>query len=348
MKSSDQPADLAKGPLPPQKDASSKARAEGRRLDFIIIGAQKSGTTSLYKYLQGHPELYLLPEKEAPFFNYDPSFDRGWDWFAREYFTNAPTEKLWGKATPGYMADARVPQRIAAVTPEAKLIVLLRNPIDRAYSHYRMQVKRDVEKRSFRECLEIKLRPEVLAQERLLPPGIELEGYFAMGEYGRILGKYLELFPRNQLLVLFTEDLEKDPRGVLRRVLRFLKVAEYFVPANIGKRYHVGGTQKRIAWTQDEIMHHRLFQFFVKRLPASYQKPFLRRFFFWFKIWNTRPDPAGRQMPTEIRERLREFYAEDMQRLNQLLDSPVPWEEFQSCNYGAGGQTVNLEQKVTA
>src|SRR4051794_29068427 len=85
--------------LPDQIGSSQMEHDGAKRMDFIIIGAQKSGTTSLYKYLQGHPELYLLPEKEAPFFNYDPSFDRGWDWYCKEFFTKAPREKLWGKAT---------------------------------------------------------------------------------------------------------------------------------------------------------------------------------------------------------------------------------------------------------
>src|SRR4051794_6700075 len=99
-------------------DLSEPGRAEakrsdaGRTLDFIIIGAQKSGTTSLYKYLQPHPSIYMLPEKEAPFFSAEALYSRGWEWYRQEFFSQAPPERIWGKATPMYMANLQVPERI--------------------------------------------------------------------------------------------------------------------------------------------------------------------------------------------------------------------------------------------
>ncbi|MDB6019866.1 MAG: sulfotransferase [Pedosphaera sp.] len=327
-------SDSQRGSLAPTPDLPRRASAtrEGnqkvRPLDFVIIGAQKSGTTSLYRYLQWHPSIYLLPEKEAPFFNLDAAYLRGWEWYCQEFFGGAPEGKLWAKATPSYMADQRVPQRLHQAMPATKLIALLRNPVDRAFSHYRMAVKRGLEKRSFAESVIDQLQPASLARDRLLPVGIEQQGYLVMGEYSRILGNYLERFSRNQLLVLFTEDLAAQPRYVIRRILRFLGIEETFEPPNLGKHYHVGGTARRVPFNAEDVSGNRWFNLFLGCFSAHQQKLLRRRFHFWFKVWNTRPDPAGGKMPPEIRRLLVCFYQDDITRLHQLLGGPVPWLDF--------------------
>jgi hypothetical protein len=299
--------------------------AARRNLDFIIIGAQKCGTTSLHKYLESHPELYLLPEKEVPYFSNEDYRSRGWDWYVKDFFAQAPPGKLWGKSTPAYMTSFEVPGRIQAQMPDAKLIALLRNPVDRAFSHYKMMVKRKRETRGFAEVVGEKLQPGNLRQDRLLPPGTEDDGYLTMGEYGRILEKYLQFFPRRQLLVLFTEDLERDSGAVLKRVLQFLNVDDAFVPANLGKHYHVGGTKRRIPVDEHALARHRFFRKALEFIPQHSRHLFERRFLFWFMIWNTRPDAASQKMPPEARKRLSEFYREDAARLAQMLKAPLPW-----------------------
>jgi hypothetical protein len=299
-----------------------------RSLDFIIIGAQKCGTTSLHKYLESHPQLYLLPEKEVPYFSNDEYRARGWEWYVKDFFAQAPPGKLWGKSTPAYMTSFEVPKRIHAQMPAVKLIALLRNPVDRAFSHYKMMVKRKKETRRFAEVVEEKLQPGQLERERLLPPGTEDKGYLTMGEYGRILEEYLQSFPRRQLLVLFTEDLEREPGLVLKRVLRFLDVNDDFVPANLGKHYHVGGTKRRIPVDEHALARHRYFRKALEFIPQASRHLFERRFLFWFMIWNTRPDAASQKMPPEVRKRLNEFYREDAARLAQMLKTPLPWQDF--------------------
>src|SRR5581483_11050016 len=128
----------------PRSEAASETK-----LDFLIIGAMKAGTTSLHRYLAGHPGLYLLPEKEVPYFCNEEYRARGWDWYAREFFSQAPPDKLRGKSTPQYMAREGMATRIHAEMPRVRLIALLRNPVERAYSQYKMEVKRAGEKRSF-------------------------------------------------------------------------------------------------------------------------------------------------------------------------------------------------------
>src|SRR5512134_2872554 len=106
-----------------------------KKLDFIIIGAQKAGTTALFRYLRRHPRIYMPLEKEIPFFSDDVLYARGWEQFARRYYGHAPPDRLWGKATPRYMIHPDCPSRIRATMPDTRLIALLRDPIERCISH---------------------------------------------------------------------------------------------------------------------------------------------------------------------------------------------------------------------
>ena len=160
------------------------------KLDFIIIGAQKAGTTSLFRYLNEHPNIYMPPGKENPFFSDNETFARGWAWYINEYYNEAPAERVWGKATPPYMTYPGVPGRIRRILPDVKLIALLRNPLERAYSHYRMCVLRNLETRSFEEAVSTLLEPETLEESRRNPS--ETNSYITSGEYGRILKTYYE------------------------------------------------------------------------------------------------------------------------------------------------------------
>jgi Sulfotransferase domain len=329
--------DIAEAKLPGKSPNASPSGLSvptqpGRKtkLDFMIIGAQKSGTTSLHKYLERHPRLYMLPEKEIPFFTNAEYCAKGWQWYSDSFFNEAPPEKLWGKSTPAYMTSLEVPRRIFNEMPHVKLIALLRNPIERAYSHYKMMVKRELEPRTFLEVLDEKLKAETVQRERLFPPGTEDVGYVAMGEYSLILEEYYKVFPREQLLVLFTDDLKRDPAGVLKRVMRFLGLDEDFSPPNLGKYYHVGGMKRRIPLAEADLARHPLFRKFLLILPQRLQFPFERRFLFWYMIWNTKPDPE-KGIPPGAYQRLARFYQEDVRKLSRLIGAKVPWPEFADC-----------------
>jgi hypothetical protein len=115
--------------------------------DFVVIGAAKSGTTALYHQLRHHHGLYLPPSKEAPFFTKDDVYRRGWEAHLAEPFTAAPPDLLWGTVTPRYR-DLGIPARMHEAMPDARLIALLREPVARVYSKYRLLVRRGRERRS--------------------------------------------------------------------------------------------------------------------------------------------------------------------------------------------------------
>ncbi|MGH9436648.1 MAG: sulfotransferase family protein, partial [Terriglobia bacterium] len=112
-----------------------------RRLNFFVIGAMKAGTTSLHYYLKEHPGLFLPIEKEIPFFAMDELYERGMDWYLDEFFSKAGTGQLLGTVSPPYMLNSKAAERIYRALPDVKLIALLRDPIDRAKSQYKMLVR---------------------------------------------------------------------------------------------------------------------------------------------------------------------------------------------------------------
>jgi hypothetical protein len=152
------------------------------RLDFIVIGAQRCGTTSLFEYMRGHPDLYIPPAKEVPYFSHVDYLEDWTDYIGR-LFGEAEEGRLWGTVTPQYMVGGLyrrnanpdgavgdpeiVPARIREQLPDARLIAILRDPVERAHSHYDWAVETGWEKRSFADAIGDLLKPE--ARVRLRP-----------------------------------------------------------------------------------------------------------------------------------------------------------------------------------
>jgi hypothetical protein len=241
--------------------------------DFIVIGAQKAGTTALHEYIRRHPEVSVPAGKEAPFYSHDSIWGAGWRPYVEKAFPFAPESTRWGVATPHYMLGSLyervngsasaaerperiVPGRIKQHAPGAKLVAILRDPVERAYSHYRMQVLRGTEHASFADAVDELLRPETLERSRCFPT--EETSYVSTGEYGRILAPYFELFGPEQVLVCFSGDLDREPGAVMRRVWSFLGVDADFVPDNLGQRYRVGGERKRAGWLDMDRLQNAL------------------------------------------------------------------------------------------
>jgi hypothetical protein len=209
-----------------------KATARVRPLpDFLILGAQKAGTTALYAYLRRHPQITGPSWKEVSFF--DRHYSRGEAWY-RGNFPNALRARgLVGEASPSYLFHPLAPERVAAMLPEARLIALVRNPVDRAFSHYQHEVALGREPLSFEDALaaeDERLRGE---EERMLADPTYFSHawwnhtYRARGRYAEQLERWLAVFPQERLLVLPSEDLLADPEASHGRVLEFLGAAPH-------------------------------------------------------------------------------------------------------------------------
>jgi Sulfotransferase domain len=209
--------------------------------DFLIIGTQRGGTTSLYKYLVRHPSLAHALTKELRFF--DLHYDRGIDWYRsrfpsrrhREQARRRGTNLVVGEASPDYMFHPHVPSRVAGLLPDVKLIVLLRNPVDRAYSHYWHQAKRGHEALSFEEAIdreEERLAGEldrVLADEHYVSYERHHHSYMTRGLYADQLAGWFKHFTLDQFLIERSEDFFADPARTFARVLDFLCLPSFEV-----------------------------------------------------------------------------------------------------------------------
>jgi len=330
-------------------------------LDFIVIGAQKAGTTSLFEYLKGHPELNLPPGKEAPYFSHDAEYAGGaggWEAYMRKLAMVDPACK-WGTITPHYMFGAlydaagrvvagadynerTVPLRIRERLPNVRLIAILRDPVERARSHYQMTLMNRQEQRPFDEAINELLHPDWLEQSRRYPE--EKTSYVTRGEYGRILAGYFDVFPREQILVVFTDELERNPAALLYRVQEFIGVAPDVVPDNLGTRYRTGASERRIPWMspysslspqglQRAAKQSSAGRNLWQALPEA-NKHKIRRgyehFAYRVDLWNQRGKAdTSAPAPTTL-VRLRQHFAYDFEQLRALLGETPPWQTLPS------------------
>ena len=297
------------------------------KLNFLVIGAQKSATTALFKYLQGHPSLALPDAKELPLFtnNHSPLTASS---FINQHYKDQ-SGKLLGKVTPQYMCDEAIPGRIFHHNPEIKLIAVLRDPIDRAWSHYRMNKRRETEDREFEQAMLDSLEPETLHRGRAGSPPMhqtcfesEADCYLPWGEYGRILGKYLEFFDREQMLVLYTSDLQHRPEQTLDRILTFLGLDAGYRPGCLGEVIHKGGSERLVSmdtlrsfrdlWPVNQVW---------ESLPDA-KKGVIR---YWFEQKNVKAADEEMCLSEATVKRLKAHFSSDAKRLAELTGTWPTW-----------------------
>ncbi|MGH8713851.1 MAG: sulfotransferase domain-containing protein [Casimicrobiaceae bacterium] len=199
--------------------------AAAAKVSFVIAGTQKGGTTALASYLYQHPEIGLPRDKEAHFFDKEHNFASGKGDYAGYHasFNPAVRNRLLGDATPIYMYWESVPQRIRDYNPAMKLIMLLRNPVTRAYSHWNMEHARRSDPLPFEQAIRVE-------QERCreaLPFQHRKYSYIDRGRYSQQIRRIGRFFPVEQTLILRSEELRHAPQAVLARVTDFLGVARF-------------------------------------------------------------------------------------------------------------------------
>jgi hypothetical protein len=246
-----------------------------REPDFIIVGAQKAGTTSLWGYLAEHPHVDPPMAKEISFF--DRNFHRGMDWY-RMYFPFAPRRlgdptsprSVSGESTAHYMFHPLAPERIASSLPQVKAIMLLRNPVDRAFSHYQMKLRRRQETLSFEEAIEAEPqrlageRERIVTDPRYMSAPYSRFSYLARGMYLEQVRRCQEFFGPDRLLIVESSELFKQTAAVYRRVIAFLGLAP-FEPKEFGNRF-AGKYREKMS----EATRRRLVDFFAPHNAALY------------------------------------------------------------------------------
>jgi hypothetical protein len=208
---------------PGSRTSPGSRSGEGKLPNFIVIGAMKAGTTSLFHYLQSHPQVYMSPLKEVDFFADELNWKRGFDWYRRQFKGATSACLAMGEASTSYTKYPEhrgVPERIASHLPDARLIYVVRNPIDRIRSHYQHRALNGAE----RAPVEV----ATLRDER----------YLNCSRYAMQIERYLEWFPRERLLLITSDELRTVRVPTMRRIYLFLGVDEEFVPETIEREFY--------------------------------------------------------------------------------------------------------------
>ncbi len=285
--------------------------------NFFLVGAAKAGTTSLYAYLSQHPQVFFPHIKEPHFFT-QVRITRAQRRFVEvitdraEYlqlFTSAHGFSIVGDASPSYLWHPEVPERIRARVPHAKIAIILRDPVERAHSHYLMDYREGVQDLNFYEAL-------VRDMDRREKGWGISSLYYELGQYAQQVKRYLATFHRSQIGIFFLEDFRRDVTGGLRKLLQFLELDvaaldridtstmhnSFAAPRNELMRYLAGAKIPRI-----------LGQTIIPRKAGVFifEKFFLRRAF--------KPpiDPRARKL-------LRELYEPDVADLEKTLGYSLP------------------------
>lgn len=225
---------------------AARRRTDPRRPlpDFLVIGAQRCGTSSLYKYLEQHPCVLSSLRKETEYFSARWPYGEAWyrAHFPSRWRRSAETRRrgfgvVTFEASPNYVFHPLAPARAARMVPDAKLVVLLRDPVGRAFSHHQHEVRAGRETLPFVQALECEADRLAGEEERMVrEPGYrslawERYSYQARGRYAEQLERWMGQFGRERFLVLRSEDLYADPPGTYRELLAFLGLPDWQPPA---------------------------------------------------------------------------------------------------------------------
>ncbi|KAH8767279.1 sulfotransferase [Diaporthe sp. PMI_573] len=201
---------------------------EDEQVHFLVAGVQKGGTTTLFSYLEEHPQLQMATRKETHFFDHEGT---AVDWDRPDYGVYHALFDPWdgrlrGEATPVYIYWPPSLARIRRYRPEMRLILLFRDPVARAWSHWQMEYERGLETMPFARAIR-EDRRRLLSHDHPKMPGYHrVFSYVERGMYGEQIERAYRLFPREQILPLLSQELNDDPQRVLGQVYRFLGVED--------------------------------------------------------------------------------------------------------------------------
>ncbi len=289
---------------------------------FLFIGTGKAGSTSVYYYLNEHPEIFMSPIKETNFFSYEggrPNFSGPGDLKSlahkttittiQEYqknFQGVNNEKAIGEVSPSYLYIPEAPQRIKKYIPDIKMIVILRNPVDRAYSNFQHRSSLNLEP--------LTDFSQVIAEEkiRIKNNWAPTWHYLQQGFYYEQLKRYFDLFDRQQLKIYLFEDWLSDKLSLIQDIFKFIGVDNTFTP-NMITKYNISGKPKSLA-LHDFLTNQNSLKTILKQvipknvysqLSSNIQRANLQRL---------------PKLSSQVRHQLNQLYEQDVLKLQALID----------------------------
>lgn len=288
-----------------------------KKPNFIIIGAMKAATTSLYNYIKQHPDIFMTKVKEPMFFN---NFNQNTDFKVLankskkvnslldyfSMFSSVKNESAIGEASPAYIYNENAPHLIKEHLPDVKIIAILRQPTDRAYSNFLHTKRADRENvNSFEQAIKIE-------KERISDNWSPLYHYIQKGFYSVQLKRYYNLFPKENIKVYLFEDVVKTPKETLKDIFKFLNVDEN-IEIDVSKKSNVSGTPNGILGFILKKM--RYYNLMPKFAISDYLPTFMVNLLFKSVYKNTE------KLDTVLRKELTDkYYREEILKLEKLID----------------------------
>jgi hypothetical protein len=281
--------------------------------NFFIVGAPKAGTTSLYHYLTQHPDIFLPKTKEPHYFCPDMAEALQIEHVRSEQeylklFESANATQLLGEASSGYLRAPEAPQRIKQKSPAAKIIILLREPGERAFSHYLMRWRSGGFQFSFSEGLANygqHKRQFHIFEQAVLEPGF----------YGAQVSRYIEHFGHEQVKLIVAEDFFTNPKAMVKEVLAYLGVSEELEVDEF--KPHNDYLEPRGKLSLLFLRHKRHLRFLRRWIPAQLKWNIVRKYF-------NKPAEKPALTPAQ-RQQLNAVYAEDIRQLRRIMNRPELW-----------------------
>jgi len=281
--------------------------------NFFVVGAQKAGTTSLHKYLYTHPDIYLPAVKETKFFAADDRYAQGLQHYEFTYFSQWKEEKAIGEVDPDYMYFPQSLERMSEILDLAntKFIFVLRNPIDRAFSHYLMTLRRGIEDLSFEEAIsleQIRISKNYLSNMHF--------SYLSRGYYFQQIKRFLSYTDKSNMLFILSDDLKKSTHNAVRRCHRFLGVREDIDIPDINIQHHITKTPKSRALLKLIIQETFIKKAFRALVPSKKLRVHIKE-----NIININETSNNKPvLSEETRSKLMKLYLDPNQQLAQLID----------------------------
>ncbi len=278
--------------------------------NFLIVGAQKAATTSIFDILNHHSEIYLPPEKEVHFFDYPEKINKGIGYYAR-YFQHAGNAKAIGEASPSYLFFPEVPKRIQqTLGTDIKIIILLRDPVDRALSHYKMMFLQGYEKRPLSVAISENLKR--------LEQGFNFDritSYLDRSLYAFQIKNYLDVFPRENIkFILFEEDFIQNRKKTIFQIQQFLGVREEDINTKIKTYPTVNKRSSKIDNTLNTA--NSVNQFFKMTIPSKKIRTFLK---YYLNEMNSKPVMINEDFNSLKPTLIRDIFYDDIKETEKLI-----------------------------
>lgn len=282
--------------------------------NFLVIGAFKSGTNSLYHYLEAHPQVFMCPANEPSFFAFEGRKMSGGRWAEgvvtnfedyKKLFASVGDKVAIGEVSPTYLVSLEAPGRIKHYVPDAKLVAILRHPVERAYSQWQMEYRQGNEKMTdFSEAIKV---------TKVVADGTIRRRFVGGSMYYQLLKKYYDLFDPSQICVLLFDQLSTDRNGLVKKLYGFLNIDSSFVPKNINARFNEGGGVPRTRTSG--FLLQKLFP--VLSSLKSLAPQGLREKFVTQARRQLLVKPP--ELAPELRAELSTFFKDDILRLQELI-----------------------------